>query len=162
MKKTVFIICFAIAAFGAYSAQSMINPWIDCGADISCGAQKAGFNFPLKVKNYTVRAMDGMFELRFPLEDGRQVIVRKALNFNDKADENDIIDISGDYNQYPTNITITLENGAKFNVRGEEDSYKVANFAAESRYYSIICDKGLSKEDIEYFYNLLAEAETLK
>ena len=162
MKKVVFIICLAIIALSSYSAQSMVNPWINCGEDIGCGAQKAGFNFPLQVKNYTVRAMEGMLELRFPLSDGRKVIIRKAQTYEGKADENGMIDISGDYNQYPVNRTITLDNGVKFSVRGEEDSYKVVNFAAETGYYSIMCNDGLNKTDIEYFYNLLAEAEAPK
>lgn len=161
MKK-VFIACFLMVALNAYSAQSMINPWVDCGSDMSCGAQKAGFNFPLQVKEYTVRAMEGMLELRFPLNDGRKVIIRKAQTFDGKADENGIIDISGDYNQYPVNKTVTLDNGVKFSVRGEEDKYKVVNFAAETGYYSIICNEGLNKVDIEYFYELLSEAEAPK
>ena len=161
MKK-VFIVCFLMVALNAYSAQSMINPWVDCGSDMSCGAQKAGFNFPLHVENYTVRAMEGMLELRFSLKDGRKVIIRKAQTFDGKADENGIIDISGDYNQYPVNKTVTLDNGVKFSVRGEEDKYKVVNFAAETGYYSIICNEGLNKADIEYFYELLSEAEAPK
>jgi hypothetical protein len=161
MKK-VFIVCFLMVALNAYSAQSMINPWVDCGSDMSCGAQKAGFNFPLQVKEYTVRAMEGMLELRFPLNDGRKVIIRKAQTFDGKADENGIIDLSGDYNQYPVNKTVTLDNGVKFSVRGEEDKYKVVNFAAETGYYSIICNEGLNSADIEYFYELLSEAEASK
>ena len=74
-------------------------------------------------------------------------------------DENGIIDISGDYNHYPVNKTITLENGVKFAVRGDEDNYKVANFATESGYYSIICTEGMKLQDIEHFYKLLEEAE---
>lgn len=162
MKKIVFIACFALIALRACRAQSMINPWIECKDDIACGAQKAGFDFPLKVKNYTVRAMKGMLELRFPLADGRKVIVRKATTVDGKADENGIIDISGDYNQYPVNKTITLDNGVKFSVRGEENSYKVVNFAAETGYYSIMCNEGLNKADIEYFYDLLAVSEAPK
>ena len=162
MKKVVCIVCLAIGVLSAYSAQSMINPWIDCGNDIGCGAQKAGFDFPLKVENYTVRAMEGMLELRFPLNDGRKVIVRKALDFAGKDDENGIIDISGDYNQYPVNTTVTLDNGVKFSVRGEDNSYKVVNFAAETGYYSIMCEAGLNRADIEYFYELLAASEAPK
>lgn len=162
MKKSIFIFCFAIIAFASYSAKSMQNPWVDCGNDITCGAKKAGFDFPLNVKNYIVRAMDGMLELRFSLNDGRKVIVRKALEFENEPDENGIIDISGDYNHYPINKTITLENGVNFSVRGEDDNYKVVNFAAETGYYSIICNEGLNQSDIEYFYDLLAKAEAPK
>jgi len=143
-------------------ANAMPNPWVECGSDFNCGAEKAGFNFPLKVENYTVRAMKGMFEIRFPLDDERNVIVRKAQIFDGEADDNGIIDISGDYNIYPINKVVTLENGVKFAVRGEENNYKVVNFAAETGYYSIICDKGLNQKDIEYFYQLLADAEAPK
>ena len=159
MKKTVFIVFLGIVGLSAISAKSMPNPWIECGDDISCGALKAGFNFPLNVENYTVRAMEGMLEFRFPLDEKRNVIVRKSTTAEGEADENGIIDISGDYNQYPVNKTVTLENGVKFSVRGDEDNYKVANFAAESGYYSIMCGEGLNMQDIEHFYKLLEEAE---
>ena len=159
MKKAVFIVFLGIVGLSAISAQTMPNPWIECGNDISCGAAKAGFNFPLKVENYTVRAMKGMLELRFPLDEKRNVIVRKSTISEGEADENGIIDISGDYNQYPVNKTVTLENGVKFGVRGEENNYKVVNFAAESGYYSIMCGEGLHLQDIEHFYKLLEEAE---
>jgi len=159
MKKTVFIALLGVMGLSAMSAQSMINPWIECGDDISCGAKKAGFNFPLRVENKTVRAMDGMMELRFQIAGERNVILRKSVTSDGQPDENGIIDISGDYNQYPINKIITLENGVKFAVRGDEDSYKVANFAAESGYYSISCNEGLTQADMEYFYDLLAEAE---
>ncbi len=162
MKKAVFIVCFIIVALSTYSAQSMINPWIDCENDINCGIKKAGFNLPLKVENYTVRAMEGMLELRFSLKDGRKVIVRKAQTYDGNADENGIIDISGDYNNYPINKTVTLNNGVKFSVRGDKDKYKVVNFAAETGYYAIMCDEGLDEEDIDYLYNILSEAEAPK
>lgn len=154
-----FPFCLGIIVYCVYPAQCMINPWIDCGDDISCRAKKAGFNFPLRVDDYTVRAMGGMLEPRFLIDKGRRVIIRKAQTFDDNADENGIIDIFGDYNQYPINKTISLDNGVKFGVRGYEDNYKVVNFAAETGYYSIICKDGLAKTDIEHFYKLLAEAE---
>ena len=159
MQKKVFMLCFLSILGSAISADAMINPWIECGDDVRCGALKAGFNFPLRVQNYTVRAMKGMFEFRFLLDERRRVIVRKAVTFAGKADENGIIDISGDYHQYPINKTIELENGVKFAVRGKEDNYKVVNFAAETGYYGISCDAGLNEADIAYFYELFKEAD---
>lgn len=159
MNKFILTLAFLLTV-STSPVSAMINPWTDCGEDLNCGAGVAGFSFPLKIENYTVRAMKGMFEVRFSLEDNRDVIIRKAETFEGKPDENGIIDISGDYNQYPVNKTITLNNGVKFSVRGEDENYRVANFAAETGYYSITCDKGLSTQDLEYFYNLLAEAET--
>lgn len=159
MKKVVFLLCLGIGFLNAYSLQAMPNPWVECGSDIRCGQEKAGFDFPLKVENYKIRAMKDMFEFRFLLDGKRNVIVRKSVTPEGEPDENGIIDISGDYNQYPINKTITLENGVKFSVRGEEDSYQVVNFAAETGYYSIRCEEGLHLADIEYFYTLLEEAE---
>lgn len=162
MKKVVFLLCLGVGVFNASLLQAMPNPWVECGKDIRCGQKQAGFDFPLKVENYTVRAMKDMFEFRFLLDDKRNVIVRKSVIPEGEPDENGIIDISGDYNQYPVNKTVILENGVKFSVRGEEDIYKVVNFAAETGYYSIMCDEGLRIADIEYFYKLLEEAEAPK
>jgi len=162
MNKSSFIIGFVIMTLSASAAHAIPNPWTDCGKDINCGTEIAGFNFPLKVENYTVRAMKDMFEFRFPLDDERRVIVRKSEMLEGEPDENGIIDISGDYNIYSVNKTVTLENGVKFSVRGEEDSYRVINFAAESGYYSILCAEGLNLKDIAYFYKLLEDAEAPK
>ena len=135
------------------------NPWIECGDDISCASKKAGFNFPLRVEKYTVRAMEDMIEIIFPLDRKRMITVRKAQLYDGKADENGIKDISGDYNNYPVNKTVNINNGINFNVRGKKNKFYVVNFAAETGYYSISCNKGLTVKDIKYFYKLLAEAE---
>ena len=72
MNKQIFMVCFVgTISMMLQDVKALPNPWIDCKADIRCGAQKAGFDFPLQVENYIVRAMEGMFELRFPLKDGR-------------------------------------------------------------------------------------------
>ena len=162
MKKTFFIVCLTTFIFAAYSAQGMINPWVDCEDDIRCGEQKAGFDFPIRVKNYTVRAMKGMIEVHFSMGDGRKVVARKALYFDADANEDGIIDISGDYNHYPIDKTIILSNGSKFSVRGEDNNYKVVNFTSVGGHYSIVCNEGLSLSDVVYLYNFIAEEENLK
>ena len=159
MTKVFVIMCAAAICAFSGAVQAIPNPWTDCGSDFQCGAEKAGFEFPLKLENYTVRAMNDMMEIRFLLDEDRAVTVRKSTMPKGEPDDNGIIDISGDYNKYPINKTITLENGVNFSVRGDENSYKVVNFAAETGYYSITCAKGLSLKDIEYFYKLLEEAE---
>ena len=64
MKKISLIICLVIINMAIVkNITAMPNPWIDCADDIICGAKKAGFNFPVNVTNYTVRAMEGMLEL---------------------------------------------------------------------------------------------------
>ena len=149
---------FSAMAF-VQNARSMPNPWIDCGDDIYCAAQKAGFNFPLKVQNYNVRAMDDMIEITFPLDKKRNVTVRKSQLYEGKADKNGIKDISGDYNNYPVNRSINLKNGVIFNVRGDKKKYYVITFAAETGYYSFYSEEGMNFKDINMLYNLLEEAE---
>ena len=159
MKKILFLIVIC-SVFTIYNKVSALpNPWIECGNDISCASDKAGFNFPLRVEKYSVRAMEDMIEITFPLDKKRMVTVRKSQYYNGRADENGIKDISGDYNNYPVNKTVKINNGINFNVRGTKNKFYVANFAAETGYYSISCSKGLTLKDIKYFYKLLEEAE---
>lgn len=159
MKKILLliIVCTIFTTYNKVFA--LPNPWIECGDNISCGADKAGFNFPLRVEKYSVRAMEDMIEITFPLDRKRMITVRKSQLYKGQADKNGIKDISGDYNNYPVNKTIKINNGINFNVRGKKNKYYVVNFAAETGYYSFTCNKGLTVKDIKYFYKLLEEAE---
>ena len=161
MRKTLFFTVIAIFLFAniMQKTSAIPNPWMDCGDDISCGAKCAGFNFPLRVENYSVRAMKDMMQITFPFGRKREVIARKAQIFDGPEDENGIKDISGDYNKYPVNKSVKLKNGVVFNTRGEKNKFYVVNFAAESGYYSFMCDKGLKLKDIQRIYNMLEEAE---
>jgi len=141
------------------NACSMQNPWIDCDDDLYCAAQKAGFNFPLKVENFTARAMEDMIEITFPLDKKRTVTARKSQFYEGEADENGIKDISGVYNNYPVNKNIRLKNGVVFRVRGNKNKFYVINFAAESGYYGFYSKEGMNIKDINRLYNLLKEAE---
>ena len=158
IKILLIIICFASVSF-IQKAYSIPNPWINCNDDIYCASQKAGFNFPLRVKNYTVRAMKDMIEIKFPLDTRRIVTVRKSQSYNGNPDKNGIKDISGDYNNYPVNKDIKLKNGVVFNVRGYKNKFIVANFAAESGYYCFYSKDGMYTRDLNRLYKLLEEAE---
>ena len=155
MKKNYFYILIIITAFfvtNFYNTTSAIpNPWIDCNDDISCGAKKAGFNLPIRVKNYNVRAMKGLLEINFPLDKKRSVSLRKSETYEGN--------LSGVYENYPVNKTLSLNNGVMFNVRGKKNKFFVADFAAETGYYSFYSKQGMKTKDINYIYNLLAEAE---
>ena len=155
MKKLSFLIFFVLFGFCCNQASYGIpNPWIDCGDDISCGAKKAGFNLPLRVNNYSVRAMEDMIEIKFPLDKKRMVTIRKSQLYYGNNGDN-----SGVFYNYPVNKTITLKNGILFNTKGDRKNIYVTNFAAESGYYSAFCEKGLSLKDINKLYEILAEAE---
>ena len=150
---------FAMFAFSACTSSSMCgmpNPWIDCGNNLECAAKKAGFKFPLVLSNYQVRAMADMIEITYPLDEHRDVIVRKSLT------ETDYLDISGDYNKYPINDEVELKNGVKVNVRRDTSLYYVAYFAAESGVFSINCAKGMSLKELQGVFDVISEAEAAK
>ncbi len=151
MKKSIFFISFVLAVCFNQAVNAIPNPWVDCETDFSCGAEKAGFSFPLKVKNYSVRAMEDLFEITFPLDKKRTVTVRKSLKYEG--------DNSGVYTEYPVNKSITL-NDVIFNVRGKKNKFYVVNFASESGYYSIYCKEGMKIGDINHLYKLIQNAET--
>ena len=103
VSKTLLLTAiFSIMLYLGQDVYAMPNPWIDCNDDIYCASQKAGYNFPLRVQNYSVRAMKDMIEIIFPLDKKRTVTVRKSQAADGKWDENGIIDISGVYNNYQT------------------------------------------------------------
>ena len=155
MKKTFFVTLLVISAIFLanfnHKSTAIPNPWIDCGDDISCGAEKAGFNLPLNVKNYSVRAMKDVLEIDFPLDKKRSVSLRKSQTYDGN--------LSGVYENYPINKTINIKNNIPFNIRGDKKKIYVANFAAETGYYSFYSKQGMTMKDINYFYDLLAEAE---
>lgn len=134
----------------------MPNPWTECNTDFKCGTKNAGFNFPLSLSNYKIRAMKGMFEISYPLDEFRTVTVRKGFDESNNGDN------SGDYNKYPDNKIYTLENGVDINIRGDKNKIYVMYFMAESGVYSARCEQGITKREVEGIYNVIREAEEPK
>mgnify|MGYP004462915973 FL=1 len=154
------VICFvAIITCGCtYKTMPIVgmpNPWSECHENYSCAEKIAGFNMPLNLSNYSVRAMKGMVEVTYPLDENRMVTVRKTI------DESKEIDNSGDYNKYEESV-LTLPNGVEINVRKKDGKIIVMYFAAESGCYSARCEQGISKKEVEDIYNVLAEVEANK
>ena len=56
----------------------MANPWTDCRDNLECAGKIAGFEFPLILSNLQVRAMKDMIEVTYPLDEFRDVVVRKT------------------------------------------------------------------------------------
>lgn len=133
----------------------MPNPWSECSDSYSCAEKIAGFNMPLKLSNYSVRAMKGMVEVTYPLDEYRNVVVRKSV------DESNGIDNSGDYNKYDDSI-LTLPNGVNINLRKKDGKIIVMYFAAESGCFSARCEEGMSEKEVENIYNVIAEVEAAK
>lgn len=133
----------------------MPNPWTDCGENSACANKVAGFGFPVDFSNMQITAMKDIIQVVYPLDETREVTVRKATEelYNST-------DISGDYNNYPIKDTLTLDNGVKFEVRRDENLIYVAYFGAESGYYSINCPKGITKAELEQIYSAIAKVES--
>ena len=55
------------------------TPWSDCQDNLNKAAEIAGFQFPMLLSNYTVRAMKDMIEITYPLDETRYVTVRKSI-----------------------------------------------------------------------------------
>lgn len=132
------------------------NPWTDCNDSYSCAVKIAGFNMPLHLSNYTVRAMKGMVEVTYQLDEHRDVTVRKSIEEINGGDN------SGDYAKYPENSTLVLDNGVEINVRKDGDKIYVMYFSAESGYYSARCEQGMSTKEVEDIYSVIAEVEAAK
>ncbi len=159
MKKILYLtLAFLISllCFNFSKSNAIANPWIDCGDDIYCASNKAGFNFPLRVENYSVRAMKDMIEINYPLDETRTVCVRKTAT--DEFSNNG--DISGVYIEYPVNEDVTIQESVPIKVRGTGDKIYVMNMAASSGYYSAYCKDGMSLQEVEQIYEIIAEAET--
>ena len=100
--------------------------------------------------------MSDMIEITYPLDEFRNVIVRKSLT------ETDNLDISGDYNKYPISDEVVLKSGVVINVRRDNTKYYVAYFAAESGVYSINCQKGMSLNELQGAFDVIEAAEASK
>lgn len=158
MKKKLFlsIICFcSLLLAGCTENTQIANPWSDCNDNLTQAAKIAGFKFPLLLSNYTVRAMKDMIEITYPLDEFREVTVRKSLT-------NETGDISGDYNKYPKNETIIIKGGVPIEIRGDKDKIYVINMSAYTGYYSARCEKGMSLKEVEGIYEIIRTAEDAK
>lgn len=161
MKKIVYVLLLGfVTTFTSACTDSQIigmpNPWKDCLDNMECAKKVAGFEFPLTLSNYTIRAMKGMFEITYPLDEFRYVTVRKSF------DETKGLDNSGDYTKYEKNGTLTLSNGVVVNTRGNGDKINVMYFAAESGVYSARCEQGMSAKEAEGVFKVIAAAESSK
>ena len=135
----------------------MPNPWTDCRDNLECAGKIAGFEFPLILSNLQVRAMKDMIEVTYPLDEFRDVVVRKTTE-----DLYNKIDISGDYNNYSIKDTLTLDNGVNMLVRRDNNLIYVAYLGASTGYYSINCSKGMTKKELQQVYSIIAEVEAPK
>lgn len=160
LKIFCLLFCMLILSACTQEPQTTVkmpNPWTDCKDDLLCAERVAGFNFPLKLSNLKVSAMKDMIEVTYPLDEFRDVVIRKTTE-----DLYNKSDISGDYNNYPIKDTIILDNGVNMLVRRDNNLIYVAYLGASNGFYSINCAKGMTKKELQQVYNIIAEAETPK
>lgn len=138
------------------STIGMPNPWTDCGKDLNLAAQKAGFSFPLSLSDYTVRAMNDMIEITYPLDEHRTISVRKS------STEINSGDISGDSNSYPLIDKALIHNCVPITLKRDNNRIYVMYFGAESGYFSARCEQGMSLKEVEAIYEIIAAAEAPK
>jgi hypothetical protein len=53
-----------------------------------------------------------------------------------------------------------LKNAVPLKIRGTENKIYVMNMAASNGYYSAYCKEGMTIQEIEEIYNIIAESET--
>ena len=155
MKKIIFSFLIVSVLFilnGCTKTIGMANPWEEFNMDLVAASKRAGFTFPLELKDFKTRAMKGMIEVEFPLDKERTLILRKS----DKSDNDDI---SGVYTNYPINKDSELKNGVPIKIRADKDKIYVMNISAYTGYYSAYCEKGMTKDELEFIYELLRKTE---
>lgn len=160
MKKIFYLICLFVTisfltACNSTTKVNLNNPWTDCQMDLVKASKIAGFKFPLVLSNYQVRASKNIIEISYPLDEFRNVVIRKSI----KPDTNDL---SGNYNKYPINRDIYLPNGVPVHIRADEKKIYVTNMAASTGFYSISCTEGYTFAELESIYKVLANAEAPK
>lgn len=158
-KKTIAIFCliFLFAFFAILGCQKIYKNDLylrDCKNNLEKAQEIAAFKFPVVLSNFQVKAAKDLIEVTYPLDEFKDVSVRKSTLNNDN-----IIDINRAIEKYPTEDILSLQNGVEVLVRKNEKKIYLAYLAADSGYYSIFCPKGLEKADIWQVYKMLAEVE---
>lgn len=159
-KKFLILFCFLVSflAVGCTRQTEDVDvvksSLTDCRDDMDCAEKVSGIKFPLVLSNFRVSAISDLIEITYPLDEFKDVTIRKTtLNADNK------LDIDKDYSNYADFGVLSLENGVDVKVRRSNDVIYVAYLTADSGYYSMYSPKGLSEKEIWQIYNLLAEVE---
>lgn len=133
--------CLAAVNFGTAGSNSQIpNPYITCRT-MAKAEKTAGFKMTTKKKinGYACRTYQAikkeMIQVSWTKGDD-QILIRKALGK---------LDISGDYNEYTSRITVSAGK-VKVTMKGEGDRYNVATWTAGKYSFAIDSDQSLSRK----------------
>lgn len=134
--RPVLALCAGVFVVG------MVNPWVDCGQDLQCAERVAGFAFPIKLSNYSVRAMHQMIEVIFSLDKSRTAIIRKSQICDSKTD------LSEDYHHYEFRGVLIAPSGTHLQIRGDGNKIYVATFAVGASCYACSCQDGMTVDEL--------------
>lgn len=152
MKKlAVLLLCIltvvTLAACAGKSSQEeplmqIANPFVDYES-LEAAAKAAGFELkaPSSVKGFTeklVQVCDGEMIQVIYLNGDDRLLIRKAEGFED---------ISGDYNEYSDNSTVTV-NGNSVTLRGDDGKVSTAVWTSDGYTYSVSFDTPVSEDEM--------------
>ena len=142
VKKFALIVLIIICAF-------IINPWIYCFDNLNCASKIAGFDFPLVLSNYHVKAKRGMLAISYPLDEARNVVLSKSRS-EFKTDNR------------PEWQEICFVDCVSAEALIKDNKIFLFYFGAESGYYSMRCDEGMTFDEAEGVYKMIADVEAPK
>ncbi len=119
--------------------------YTDCNNDFLCAEKIAGFHFLPEISITKIKAKKDKIEVTSLLNKTKNVIITKSGEefFATKFLKEKLI----------------LDNGVEFLIKKDNNIIKKAYLGAESGYFEIKSDDGLSKEEIQKIYEILAKAE---
>lgn len=117
----------------------------NCKNDFLCAEKIAGFHFLPEISIIKIKAKKGKIEITSLLNKTKNVTITKS-----------------DEEFFITKFLkekLILDNGVEFLIKKENNIIKKAYLGAESGYFEIQSNDGLSKEEIQKIYEILAKAE---
>ncbi|MBR1825277.1 MAG: hypothetical protein IJ770_01670 [Alphaproteobacteria bacterium] len=154
MERKIFniacLFCILSVVAFAYSGEvaNVPNPWTDCGRDFVCAQEISGIDFNVSLAEIDVRAMQDMVEIK-TVDNDNQIVLRKSLPLADNQDN------SGDYNQYKQ--TEPSAFNPNITLRKNDDLIYVMFFTENGYRYSLGCNKGLTIQQAQHYYNLMTD-----
>lgn len=154
--RKIIAFCLLAAAWPFALAGAQTNEdWTECGTDVACAEQTAGFSFPLQVTDYTLRAARGLLEISFPLDTARNVRVIKT-----ETEPAEIHALGEGLQPALKESPLQLPDGITVTVFSDNQNTYLMHFGASGGFYTAYCLEGLTTDDMNHIYRLIAEAET--
>lgn len=130
-----------------YSSE-LPEKWQNCGTDMACAKKISGFEFPLNIKKYKIKAADNFVEILMPFDKFRTVELRKTQG-------SPFADISSCKKDFFVKDEINLSNDEVLFTQGEGKKIYTVNFWYDGYDYSVYCKKGLTKNEVIKIYEII-------